>query len=206
MQVSGPLLRGLRLAARDRFEAPDRPSPPGREMRDNVLYRPRTGDAGLFHAVLADLREKTLPRLVLGIELGKQISSTHRRPPLISLRLTSSSSASSPGPCASASSPQGPHPSERLRSRQQVQPDRSRRSRLPEPPLVPRDPAWSDPPATASARSPIRRFPVFRLALRVAVCASARAAHRVAVACAPRPTITCRHRPRSARPPFIPST
>src|SRR5207249_1575799 len=120
VQVGGPLMRGFRLAARHRFEAPDRPSPPGREMRDNVLDRPRTGDARLFHTVLADLREKTLPRLVLGIELGKQISSTHRRPPLISLRLTSSSCVASPAPCAWASLP--------LRARLPLEGSRSRRS------------------------------------------------------------------------------
>src|SRR5438132_5188442 len=105
VQVGGPLLRGLRLAARDRFEAPNRPSPPGREMRANVLDRPRTGDARLLHTVLADLREETLPRLVLGVELGEQISSTHRRHPLISLRLISSSTASLPALCVSASRP-----------------------------------------------------------------------------------------------------
>src|SRR5438132_6729173 len=129
VQVGGPLMRGLRLATRDRFEAPDRPSPPGREMRDNVLYRPRTGHARALHAALADLRGEPLPRLVLGIELGKQISSTHRRPPLISLRLTSSSCVASPAPCAWASPPRRARPPLKAsRSRRPARPGRSRRS------------------------------------------------------------------------------
>src|SRR3989454_2589435 len=160
VQVGGPLVRGLRLAARHRFEAPDRPSPPGREMSDNVLDRPRTGDARLFHTVLADLREKTLPRLVLGIELGKKISSTHRRPPLISLRLTSSSCVASPAPCAWASLPRRTRPRlEGSRSRRPARPDRSRRSRPREPRLVRRVPFRCGFPAPAFARSPHRRSP-----------------------------------------------
>src|SRR5881628_2629554 len=194
LQVGGPRLHWFRLAAGRRFETPDGPPSPGREVGDDVFDRPRTGSAGLVHAVLAYLREETLVRFVLGFELGQQVSSTHRRPPLISLRLTSSWSVVSREPSASASRPQ---PSllprsarEQSRSPLRARADRSRRSR----PLEPRL-ARSDPPAPAVLRSPTRRSPARRAAAPVAASGSAPGRRRVGAASAPRTASPCR-RPR----------
>src|SRR5712691_5390983 len=65
MQVSGPWWRGFGLAVCHGLEAPDGPPSPGREMRDDVLGRPDTGDARLVHAVFADLSEEAFEFLVL---------------------------------------------------------------------------------------------------------------------------------------------
>src|SRR5881628_1127441 len=142
LQVGGPRLHWFRLAAGRRFETPDGPPSPGREVGDDVFDRPRTGRAGLVHALLAYLREETLPRLVLGFELGQQFSSTHHQASH-SLRLTSSWSVVSPVPSASASPPQSsllPRSARELfRSPLRARADRSRRSR----PRVPR-PVRSD--------------------------------------------------------------